>query len=334
MQLSYGHIDNMLGASFAPRYVIPVQFVSGTSQTAEYYVGPVFATVTVSVVNDPILENATGNLVVNNVGDNVGPGFFFVDTHLADIGSDPYQFDAPQAAFGGAGGQSGAEYFILGFNSLGILVSADGDLDNPVSPTYSPYFVISSTNLGAKPGAQLTFYRHGEFDGTFGSGGVGSGGGPPNPAGQAAIWGMNGNTITGGGAVNPNPGPSWRAIGAGSFFGSDPSDILWQNATTGQVAVWEIASFSEQPVGGGAVTQNPGPSWKAIGTADFNDDGHPDIRWQNASTGQASIWEMNGNTLTGGGAVTQNPGPSWRAVGAGDFNDDGHSDILFQNTGG
>jgi hypothetical protein len=60
----------------------------------------------------------------------------------------------------------------------------------------------------------------------------------------------------------------------------------------------------------------------------------PDILWQNASTGQASIWEMNGNTLVGGGPVTPNPGTAWKAVGTGDFNDDGGSDILFQNTSG
>ena len=87
-------------------------------------------------------------------------------------------------------------------------------------------------------------------------------------------------------------------------------------------------------IGGGTVNLNPGPNWYAIGTGDFNDDGHSDILWQNASTGQASIWEMNGNTRIGGGAVTPNPGPSWHAVGTGDFNDDGHSDILWQNTNG
>ena len=62
-------------------------------------------------------------------------------------------------------------------------------------------------------------------------------------------------------------------------------------------------------IGGGTVSPNPGPSWKAIGTGDFNDDGHSDILWQNAN-GQASIWEMNGNTLIGGGPVSPNPGPS------------------------
>jgi hypothetical protein len=38
-----------------------------------------------------------------------------------------------------------------------------------------------------------------------------------------------------------------------------------------------------------------------------------DILWQNAS-GQAAIWEMNGNTIAGGGPVSPNPGPSWRVV--------------------
>ena len=84
----------------------------------------------------------------------------------------------------------------------------------------------------------------------------------------------------------------------------------------------------------GPVSANPGPSWKAIGTGDFNDDGRSDILWQNTSTGQASVWEMNGNSITGGGPVSPNPGrPSWHAIGTGDFTHDGFSDdILFQNS--
>ena len=79
---------------------------------------------------------------------------------------------------------------------------------------------------------------------------------------------------------------------------------------------------------------NPGPSWKANGTGDFNGDGLSDILWQNASSGQVSIWEMNGNNVIGGGTVGNNPGPNWRAIGTGDFNGDGHSDILLQNANG
>jgi hypothetical protein len=66
---------------------------------------------------------------------------------------------------------------------------------------------------------------------------------------------------------------------------------------------------------------------------DFNKDGDADILWQNTSTGQVSVWEMQGTTRIGGGAVSVNPGPAWQAIGTGDFFHDGFDDdILFQNT--
>jgi uncharacterized repeat protein (TIGR03803 family) len=152
-----------------------------------------------------------------------------------------------------------------------------------------------------------------------------------NANGQAAIWDMDGTSLIGGGAVTPNPGPSWKAIGTGDFNHDGFSDdILWQNTSTGQASIWEMSGASL--IGGGAVTPNPGPAWKAIGTGDFNHDGFSDVLWQNTNSGQVSIWEMNGNTLIGGGAVSPNPGPSWKAIGTGDFNHDGFSDILWQNT--
>jgi hypothetical protein len=63
-------------------------------------------------------------------------------------------------------------------------------------------------------------------------------------------------------------------------------------------------------LGGGAVATIPGPSWHAIGT-----DGGSDILFQNPSTGQAAIWDMNETTRTGGSALSPNPGTSWHAVG-------------------
>jgi hypothetical protein len=89
-------------------------------------------------------------------------------------------------------------------------------------------------------------------------------------------------------------------------------NLLFQN-TNGQASIWEMNGNTL--IGGGPVIPNPGPSWHAIGTGDFNDDGHSDILWQNTSTGQASIWDMSGTSLVGGGPVSPNPGPSWRAVG-------------------
>jgi uncharacterized repeat protein (TIGR03803 family) len=154
-----------------------------------------------------------------------------------------------------------------------------------------------------------------------------------NTDGQAAVWDMNGNNVIGGGKVSlASLEPStWFAIGTGDFNDDSLPDILWQNYGGFEDGGVAISDMNGTLIGGEGVSANPGPNWFAIGTGDFNDDHHSDILWQNASTGQASIWEMNANNVIGGGAVSPNPGPSWFAVGTGDFNKDGDSDILWQN---
>ncbi|MBV9908320.1 MAG: VCBS repeat-containing protein, partial [Hyphomicrobiales bacterium] len=106
------------------------------------------------------------------------------------------------------------------------------------------------------------------------------------------------------------------------------NDILWQN-NKGEVAFWDLSGAT---LTGSAVVANPGPTWKAVATGDFNDDGQPDILLQNAS-GNIAIWETNGGGLLSS-AVVADPGPTWKAVATGDFNDDHHSDIILQNTNG
>jgi hypothetical protein len=63
----------------------------------------------------------------------------------------------------------------------------------------------------------------------------------------------------------------------------------------------------------------------------FQCDGHSDILFQNTTSGQVSIWELNGSTLIGGGTVSADPGPAWHVIGTGG---EGSSDILFQSTSG
>jgi uncharacterized repeat protein (TIGR03803 family) len=138
----------------------------------------------------------------------------------------------------------------------------------------------------------------------------------------------SGNLFATIGTGTGDQGVALEITGSG-FVTPIASSILWQS-TSGKASIWNMEGNTL--IGGGPVTPNPGPSFRAVGTGDFNNDDKSDILWQNTNTGQASIWEMNGNTLMGGGPVIPNPGLLFDPVGTGDFNGDGFSDILWQNT--
>ena len=152
-----------------------------------------------------------------------------------------------------------------------------------------------------------------------------------NASGQAAIWEMNGTNV------------DRRRIGRRQSWPELEGDrnrrLQRRRPFRHPVAERErpgrdLGDERDQCRSRGAlVGANPGPSWKEIGTGDFNGDGKSDILWQNAS-GQAAVWEMNGTNVIGGALVGANPGPSWKEIGTGDFNGDGKSDILWQNTSG
>ena len=125
-------------------------------------------------------------------------------------------------------------------------------------------------------------------------------------SGQAAIWQMNGTTLTSGTTLG-NPGPSWHAIGVGDFNNDGRSDILWQN-DSGEVAIWQMNGTT---MIGDANFAVPGPDWHIMGTGDYNNDGKSDILWQNSS-GAVAIWEMNGTNAIAT-TIIANPGPTWHA---------------------
>jgi len=69
-----------------------------------------------------------------------------------------------------------------------------------------------------------------------------------------------------------------------------------------------------------------------LGLEDFNHDGHPDVIWQDMTSGLAQIWYLGGSqgvALTGAANLTlANP---WRIVAVADFNGDGNPDVVWQD---
>jgi C1A family cysteine protease len=115
------------------------------------------------------------------------------------------------------------------------------------------------------------------------------------------------------------------------FNGDGKTDILWRNYSTGQNSIWFMdgATWTGNYA---LLTTVTDLHWEIVGTGDFNNDGNLDILWRNYSTGQNSIWFMNGATWTGNYALLPTVPTNWQIVGTGYFNNDGKTDILWRNT--
>jgi ELWxxDGT repeat protein len=156
-----------------------------------------------------------------------------------------------------------------------------------------------------------------------------------DPSGVNALWVTDGtaagtfelggtNNVGVAGAPAAGLDPSLITASGGIAYFSSPD-------STGSERPWESNGTvtGTHVVAAGPTSLVSGPT--DLTAATLGAVVNADILWQNTS-GQASIWDIGGNSLVGGGPVSPSPGSSFRAVGTGDFNKDGHSDILWQNT--
>jgi hypothetical protein len=119
--------------------------------------------------------------------------------------------------------------------------------------------------------------------------------------------------------------------------------VLWHNATTGELSAWVLdihgnvtgtQSLSWRCDAASGCSNN----WKVVGTGDFNNNGDTDVLWHNATTGELSVWLLNGaGTVTGTQSLSwrcdaaSGCSNSWRVVGTGDFNNTRPVDVLWHN---
>ena len=313
---------------------------SGSGNLVEDAAGDLFGTTTSSVFEvqktGAASYAAPVSLVPFPVGTQIGTlaidskGDIFGTTISGGANDDGTVFEIEKTATGYASTPTTLASFVpvdgkLNLNRpKSLIVDANGDLFGTTDPSSQNsggvVYEIVRTTTGYEGTPTIVANFNGLADGSLGANVVAD-----------ANGNLFGTTQAGGGASNP--GTAFEITGSGFATTQTVtpilSDILIQNTSSGQVSVWEMDGTTI--IGGGPVA-NPGPSWNAIGTGDFNNDGKSDILMQNTSSGQVSVWETNGsNTIIGGGPVA-NPGPSWKAIGTGDFNNDGKSDILMQNT--
>src|SRR6516162_10193096 len=115
---------------------------------------------------------------------------------------------------------------------------------------------------------------------------------------------------------------------AKDFNGDGYADLVWENTTTGQRAIW----FFKNGVYSSSIYLPTIPvEWHIAGDGDLNGDGNADLVWENTTTGQRAIWFLKNGVPSSGINLPTMP-VQWHIAGVGDFNGDGYADLVWENT--
>ncbi|MEO8084979.1 MAG: FG-GAP-like repeat-containing protein [Ardenticatenales bacterium] len=137
--------------------------------------------------------------------------------------------------------------------------------------------------------------------------------------------------------------PSWRIVATGDFNNDGQADIVWQHVTNGNVVLWFMKGINSQAVFQSAayVTSNGAPvllapTWRVVGTSDFNGDGYRDLAFENTATGEMNIWGLGARNQLGVPIVGEKwigqVNPDWQIKAIADYAGDANDDALFQST--
>jgi len=127
----------------------------------------------------------------------------------------------------------------------------------------------------------------------------------------------------------------WVLVGAADFDGNGVPDLVWEYMPTGQVSVnYYGGPGGATLLGWNWLNKTGSPGWTVVAVADMNNDGVPDLIWQDNATNQVTVnyyGGAGGATLTGWNWL-KNPGAAagWRVVAAADFDGNGTPDLVWQ----
>jgi hypothetical protein len=136
--------------------------------------------------------------------------------------------------------------------------------------------------------------------------------------GSLAAWLMNGTTVmtTRMLSIPRVSDTSWKIRAVGDTNGDGQADLLWQNASTGELAVWFMRGSTVSGTARLSIGVMTDTTWRIAGAQDVSGDGRADILWER-STGAVAAWFLEGRNVVATSML--NPGgvtdPAWKVVG-------------------
>jgi Subtilase family len=112
--------------------------------------------------------------------------------------------------------------------------------------------------------------------------------------------------------------------------------IFFQQQSTGQPLFWSLSGLGAANVVTSNFTPFNNPNIKIVDVTDFNNDGNPDLLWQDSVNSAVYIWflDRSGGIITSSVVnppANQPTGVVWKVVATGKVNNDSTPDIILQN---
>src|SRR4029079_5504299 len=114
-------------------------------------------------------------------------------------------------------------------------------------------------------------------------------------AGQYEIYDIGNNAILSGNSLG-QIGTDWAFVTLGGFFGSDTTDMLLRNSSTGGFEVYDI---SNNQITGAAFLGTVGLNSQDTGFGNFSSLGENDMLLRNSGTGAIEVYDIRNNQITG-----------------------------------
>jgi hypothetical protein len=127
--------------------------------------------------------------------------------------------------------------------------------------------------------------------------------------------------------------PAWKIVAIRDFDGDNKPDLVWQNSSNGMLAMWFMDGTTAISYSQLSIPQLADTNWKIVGSGELNGDGKSDLIWQNFSTGELSVWFMDGARVVNPVRMTpiKVADPAWKVQATGDMNGDGWTDLIWKH---